>query len=188
MPERRVVETIEEDELPPVIKEEARRPLELPPMRPSVAQPQSPIEIVQTDVQQDEEGDVPDPEDFTTASEPEVVFAPEPEADDAEIIPYGGVMPMYKGGDAQLMIDIGDRLQYPEEARSMRIGGRVYVSYVVNKKGEVTNVKVARGVDPFLDREAVRVVKSLTGYTAGRQGRHPVNVPFTIPIRFVLMK
>ncbi len=62
----------------------------------------------------------------------------------------------------------------------------VYVSYIVGKDGKVRDVKVVRGADPFLDKEAVRVVKTLNGYKPGKQRGKPVPVQFTIPIRFVL--
>jgi TonB family protein len=96
-------------------------------------------------------------------------------------------MPVYPGGDAALMRFFAENTQYPPIARENEITGVVYVSYIVNKKGVVEDVKVVRGAnDPSLDTEALRVVSSLTGYSPGKQSGRPVKVQFTVPIRFYL--
>ena len=74
----------------------------------------------------------------------------------------------------------------PVIAQENGILGRVYVSFVVNSKGKIENVKVARGVDPSLDKEAVRVVESMPEWKPGKQGNKAVKVSFTIPVNFVL--
>jgi protein TonB len=66
------------------------------------------------------------------------------------------------------------------------IQGKVYVNFVVEKDGSVGRMKIARGVDPSLDREALRVVGSLPGWIPGRQKGIPVAVSYTVPINFVL--
>ncbi len=78
------------------------------------------------------------------------------------------------------------QLIYPEEAAEQGIGGTVYVEFVVNKNGDVTNVKIKRGADPLLDAEAIRVVKSSPQWKPGKQRGQVVNVAFTFPIMFVL--
>ena len=78
------------------------------------------------------------------------------------------------------------QLIYPEIAAENGIQGRVFVSFVVEPDGSVSNVRVVRGVDPALDREAIRVVKSSPRWTPGRQRGRPVRVTFTFPIIFVL--
>ena len=95
-------------------------------------------------------------------------------------------MPGYPGGDAALLKYIAETVEYPAIAKENGITGVVYVSYIVDRDGSIKDVKVVRGADPFLDKEAVRVVKTLRGYTPGKQRGKPVPVQFTIPIRFVL--
>ena len=95
-------------------------------------------------------------------------------------------MPGYPGGDAALLKYIGENTEYPAIAKENGITGVVYVSYIVGKDGQVRDVKVVRGVDPFLDKEAIRVVKTIKGYSPGKQRGKPVPVQFTIPIRFQL--
>ena len=88
--------------------------------------------------------------------------------------------------DLGLMKFIQKTTKYPPIAKENDITGKVYVTYVVNKKGKVTSVKVVRGVDKYLEAEAVRVVKLLPYTTAGKQRGKPVNVQYTIPINFTL--
>jgi TonB family protein len=76
-------------------------------------------------------------------------------------------------------------LEYPEIAGEKGIGGKVFVEFVVNKKGDVTNVTIKRGADPLLDAEAIRVVKSSPQWIPGKQRGKEVNVAFTFPIMFV---
>lgn len=76
-------------------------------------------------------------------------------------------------------------LEYPEIAAEKGIEGTVYVEFVVNKKGDVTNVKIKRGADPLLDAEAIRVIKSSTQWKPGKQRGQLVNVAFVFPIMFV---
>jgi len=78
------------------------------------------------------------------------------------------------------------RVVYPEIAKENGIQGRVFVQFIVNSKGEVANVMVARSIDSLLDREAVRVIQSLTGWTPGKQRGKAVCVSFTVPINFQL--
>ena len=81
---------------------------------------------------------------------------------------------------------IANNINYPVSAQENGIKGRVYVTFVVDKTGEVANAKIARGVDPALDREALRVVNSLPKWTPGKQRGQTVNVSFTVPINFAL--
>ena len=95
-------------------------------------------------------------------------------------------MPVFPGGDLGLMKYIQKNVKYPPIAKEYNITGKVYVSYVVDKSGAVTNVKVVRGVDKNLDAEAVRVVKSFPKYKPGKQRGRAVRVLHTVPINFTL--
>ena len=81
---------------------------------------------------------------------------------------------------------IGENLKYPEEAAQNKISGKVYIMFIVETDGSVSNVKIARGVDPILDAEAIRVVESSPKWKPGKQRGKNVRVSFTFPINFVL--
>ncbi len=95
-------------------------------------------------------------------------------------------MPEFPGGEAALRRFIATTIRYPQIAQENGIQGRVYVQFVVDRDGSVTNASVARGVDPSLDREALRVVNSLPKWKAGMQRGKPVRVSYTVPINFQL--
>ncbi|MDE5705517.1 energy transducer TonB [Muribaculum sp.] len=95
-------------------------------------------------------------------------------------------MPQFPGGEAELMKYIQKNLKYPPVAMENNIQGRVVVQFVVTKTGKIGEVKVARGKDPDLDKEAVRVVKSLPDFIPGKMNGQSVNVWYTLPITFKL--
>ena len=95
-------------------------------------------------------------------------------------------MPEFPGGDLGLMKYIKKNIKYPKIAKDNNITGKVYVSFIVDKSGSATNVKIVRGVDDNLDAEAIRVIKSLPKYKPGKQRGKAVRVMFTIPINFKL--
>lgn len=94
--------------------------------------------------------------------------------------------PTFPGGDAALMKFIAENTKYPEIAKENSIQGRVYIQFVIDKVGNVTKVTVAKGVDPYLDNEAVRVVKTLPKWSPGKQRGKPVPVTYIVPINFKL--
>lgn len=95
-------------------------------------------------------------------------------------------MPEYPGGDKALRNEIAEKIKYPEEARKKGIQGKVFVTFVVDEQGAVTNVKIARGVDPSLDNEALRVISTLKTWKPGKEKGKAVKVAFTVPINFAL--
>lgn len=128
--------------------------------------------------------------DFKEDAAVKIVEFNEEEAEVEEYVPFVVVeeMPTFgEGGIDQFRNEyIGKNLKYPDVAAENGIQGRVYINFVVEPDGRVTNVKVVRGVDPSLDKEAVRVVSSSPKWKAGKQRGKPVRVQFTIPIIFVL--
>ncbi len=94
--------------------------------------------------------------------------------------------PAFPGGDAALMKYLSSHIQYPTMAQENNIQGKVVVQFVVEKDGHVGDVKVVRSVDKDLDREAVRVCKSLPKFTPGRQNGQAVRVWYTLPVNFKL--
>jgi TonB family protein len=95
-------------------------------------------------------------------------------------------MPEYPGGQPALMIFIRDNIKYPPEAAKANIQGTVTVKYVINTEGKVEDVTVVRGVDPSLDKEAIRVIKSLPDWNPGSQAGVPRNVLYALPVKFSL--
>ena len=96
------------------------------------------------------------------------------------------VMPKYPGGEEALRVDISKSVKYPDEAKKKGIQGKVYVTFVVNEEGKVVDSKIARGVAPSLDKEALRVMSELKTWTPGEQKGKPVKVQYTVPINFAL--
>ena len=95
-------------------------------------------------------------------------------------------MPEFPGGEIALHNFISGAIQYPEIAKENGISGKVYVTLVIDNTGKVKNPVIARGVDPALDKEALRVVNSLPDWTPGMQRGKPVNVSYTLPVEFKL--
>lgn len=95
-------------------------------------------------------------------------------------------MPMFPGGDAELLKYIGEHTNYPEVAKENNIQGRVIVRFCVTAKGTVSQISVLKGVDPELDKEAMRVVSTLPAFKPGKQGGKPVPVWYMVPITFTL--
>jgi periplasmic protein TonB len=115
------------------------------------------------------------------------VSAEEEYLEEEEIFTIVEEMPTFAGGDISKFRDfISKNLKYPDYAAENGIQGRVFVGFVVERDGSVSNVKVIRGVDPLLDKEAVRVVKSSPKWTPGKQRGVPVRVTFTFPVVFSL--
>lgn len=95
-------------------------------------------------------------------------------------------MPEYPGGEKALIIDLASGIKYPDEARKNGIQGKVFVSFVVDEQGKVTDAKIARGVDPSLDKESLRVVNELKTWKPGKEKGKAVKVAYTLPIMFAL--
>lgn len=95
-------------------------------------------------------------------------------------------MPRFPGGDAALMKYLSSHIQYPTMAMENNVQGRVVVQFVVTKTGKVGEVKVVRSVDRDLDKEAVRVCKTLPDFIPGKMNGQAVNVWYTLPVSFKL--
>lgn len=95
-------------------------------------------------------------------------------------------MPSFPGGQGALMSYLNSNVKYPVVAQENGVQGRVIISFVVERDGSISDVKVARSVDPSLDREAQRVVKSMPRWTPGKQNGQTVRVKYTVPVVFRL--
>jgi len=162
-----------EEEIIPITRQEVKPPPPPPP-------PPEVIEIVEDEVEIEKELEIED----TETDEDEIIEIEE--EDDEEFFMVVENMPEFPGGDLGLMKFIQKNVKYPAIAKEYNITGKVYVSFIVDKQGKVTNVKIVRGVDKNLDGEALRVVSALPNYKPGKQRGKPVRVMFTIPINFTL--
>ncbi|MGE5406554.1 MAG: energy transducer TonB [Methanosarcina sp.] len=109
--------------------------------------------------------------------------------EDVPEIPFTVVeeMPLFPGGDAELMSYIATHLIYPPLAQENNIQGRVTVKFCVNSKGGISQISIIKGIDAELDKEAIRVVSTLPAFKPGKQGGVPVPVWYTVPINFKLI-
>ncbi|WP_282038163.1 energy transducer TonB [Saccharicrinis aurantiacus] len=171
-----------EEEIVPITRQEEVKPPP-PPPPPKVTDV---LNIVDDDVELDEELDI---EDSEVDEDMEIEFdmdLEEEETEDAPVFFIVEEMPEFPGGDLELRKYIAQSVKYPVIAQENGIQGRVYVQFVVSTKGAVEQVKVARGVDPNLDKEAIRVVQSMPKWKPGKQRGKAVKVSYTVPINFVL--
>ena len=93
-------------------------------------------------------------------------------------------VPTFPFGDVSKWI--AKNVKYPQIAAENNIQGKVFMNFVIEKDGSITDVKVLRGVDPALDKEAIRVIKSMPKWKPGKQRGKPVRVSFNLPITFTL--
>ena len=179
---QRSVEVIEE-EMVEITKQEQPKP-QPPAPKPQVTQ----IEIVDNEEEIEDEIEID-----AEVSQDEVIeeyFAPaeieEEEIVEAEIFKVVEVMPEFPGGAAKMMEYIQKNMKYPMMARESDIQGRVFVNFVVEPDGSISNVAVIRGIGGGCDEEAVRVVESMPKWNPGKQRGTAVRCAFTVPIIFKL--
>lgn len=171
-----------EDEIIPITRQQEITPPP-PPEVPKIAEV---INIVEDDVEIDDELDIADVEADQDTEVAIVEMTEEEEEEEAEVFFIVENMPEFPGGDVALRTYIAQNVKYPEIAKENGLSGKVFVQFVINQKGEVENVKIARGVDPALDKEAIRVVQGLPKWKPGSQRGKPVRVSYTVPINFQL--
>ena len=117
----------------------------------------------------------------------EEIAQPEPKREEEnKVFDVVEQMPSYPGGMGALMSWLSQNIKYPTVAAENGISGRVIVQFVVERDGSITDVRVARGVDPYLDKEATRVVKMMPHWIPGKQNGAPVRVKYTVPVVFKL--
>ncbi|MEI6455018.1 MAG: energy transducer TonB [bacterium] len=113
---------------------------------------------------------------------PQVIEQPQ----QAEIFTVVEEQPGYPGGEESRIKFLQDNIKYPEEAKELGIQGKVFVTFVVEVDGSITDVRVLRGIGGGCDEEAIRVVKAMPKWVPGKQRGVPVRVQFNLPIKFTL--
>jgi len=170
-----------EEEMVEITKQEEQKPqpVEMPKQT-------TQLEIVEDDVE------VEDIEINAEVDQSEVIddYVPveveEEEVTEAEIFQIVEEMPSYPGGEAKMYEYLGKNIKYPQIARESGIQGRVFVNFVVEPDGSVSNVKVLRGIGGGCDEEAMRVIKSMPKWKPGKQRGKAVRVSYTLPVVFKL--
>ena len=174
-------EVVLDEEMVEITKQEEQKPQPV-----EVPKQTTQLEIVQDDVE------VEDIEINAEMDQNEVMeeyVAPEIEEEEVveqEVFTIVEEMPGYPGGDAKMYEYLGKNIKYPQIARESSIQGRVFVNFVVEPDGSVTNVKVLRGIGGGCDEEAMRVVKSMPKWKPGKQRGKAVRVSYTLPVVFKL--
>ena len=185
----------EKDQVQDIIAEEEieiTRPENTPPPPPPPAAPvvAEELNIVEDDVELEQQEIVSSEDDATAAQQETFVAAPvveeEEEEEEQQIFTVVEKQPDFPGGTAELMKFLSKNIKYPVIAQENGIQGRVVCSFVVNRDGSIVDIQVMRGVDPALDKEAVRVIGTMPKWKPGEQRGKPVRVRFILPVQFRL--
>jgi len=137
------------------------------------------------DIKEEENKDEPPPPDVTPPDPPPIGDETVIEVQE-EIVEFPDVEAEFPGGAAAMMKWINENVVYPQTSIEMNEQGRVFLSFVVEKNGKVSNVVVERGVSPDLDKEAKRVVRKMPKWTAGEASGRKVRARCRLPINFQL--
>ena len=178
-------EVVLEEEIIPITQETPPPP----PAAPKIPVLSDQIDIVDDEIEVDDEMFMNLEDDASLGVEIMDYVEVEEEVVEEEAIPFQLVeeKPSFQGGDAnQFSKWVNSRLEYPEIAKENGVQGRVTLQFTVEKDGTVTKVRVLRGVDPSLDKEAVRVVSMYPKWKPGKQRDRAVPVTYTFPVIFQL--
>ena len=159
---------------------------EKPPPPPAPPQQTTIIEIVEDDMEIEDEIEIDVEADQETEVQDYIPVEEEEEEEEAQIFTVVESMPDFPGGDEARIKYLNENIKYPQMARESGIQGRVFVTFVVEKDGCVTDVRVLRGIGCGCDEEAIRVIKNMPKWDAGKQRGKPVRVQFNMPILFKL--
>jgi len=147
------------------------------------------LNVVEDDVDLEQQ-DIVTSEDNQKAAQTQTYVAPkvveEEEESSQPIFTVVETMPQFPGGDAALLQFLAKSIKYPVIAQENGIQGRVICAFVVNRDGSIVDAEVLRGVDPSLDKEALRVINTMPKWSPGKQRGKPVRVKYTVPITFRL--
>ena len=110
----------------------------------------------------------------------------EVKAQKSEVLTFAEQMPEFPGGMEAMYTFISKNVNYPEKLRAQGIEGKVILTFIVTKKGKIKKIEVIGHPEPLFAKEAVRMIKLMPKWTPGQQNKKPVNVKFTLPLRFQL--
>ena len=178
---QRVVDNISE-EIIPITEQRVEPPPPQPPPQVTL------INVVDNDVEIENEVEVniEFDEDVAMGEYEFIEEEEEEEIEEEQIFLVVENMPEYPGGEAEMYNFIGKHIEYPRIAKESGISGRVFISFVVERDGSVTDVHILRGIGGGCDDEAIRVIKAMPKWTPGKQRGKPVRVQYRMPIKFTL--
>ena len=173
-----------EEEMVPITEQEEPKQAPPPPEAPKVEEV---LQIADNDANV-EETTIQSNEDKGEAVEIKYVPAvvEEEEVEEQQIFQVVEEMPEFPGGMAECMKFLAKNIKYPTIAQENGVQGRVIVQFVVNKDGTIVDPVVVRSVDPYLDKEALRVIKAMPKWKPGKQRGKAVRVKYTVPVTFRL--
>ena len=179
-----LTEIVFEEEIIPITEQEQPKQAPPPPEAPKVEEV---LEIMDNDSEV-EESTIQASDDTQAAVE--VKYTPveveEEEVEEQQIFQVVEEMPEFPGGMGECMKWLGKNIKYPTISQENGVQGRVIIQFVVNKDGSIVDAQVARGVDPYLDKEALRVVGQMPKWKPGKQRGKEVRVKYTLPVMFRL--
>lgn len=173
-----------EEEMIPITEPEEPKQAPPPPEAPKVEEV---LQIAENDADV-QETTIQSSEDDNQAVEIKYVapVVEEEEPEEAEIFMVVEEMPEFPGGMAECLKFLGKNIKYPTIAQENGVQGRVIVQFVVNQDGSIVDPVVVRSVDPYLDKEALRVIKTMPKWKPGKQRGKAVRVKYTVPVTFKL--
>lgn len=179
-----IAEVVFEEEMIPITEQEQPQQAPPPPQAPPAEEI---LEIIEDDSKV-EESTIQASDDTQAAIE--VKYTPveveEEEVDEQQIFTVVEEMPSFPGGMGECMKFLSKNINYPSISQENGVQGRVIVQFVVNTDGSIVEPVVMRGVDPYLDKEALRVIKMMPKWSPGKQRGKPVRVKYTVPVMFRL--
>ena len=173
-----------EEEMVPITEQVEPKQAPPPPEAPKVEEE---LQIAENDADV-QETTIQSSEDDNQAVEIKYVapVVEEEEPEEAEIFMVVEEMPEFPGGMAECLKFLGKNIKYPTIAQENGVQGRVIVQFVVNQDGSIVDPVVVRSVDPYLDKEALRVIKTMPKWKPGKQRGKAVRVKYTVPVTFKL--
>ena len=179
-----LTEIVFEEEIIPITEQEQPKQAPPPPEAPKVEEV---LEIMDNDSKV-EESTIQASDDTQAAVE--VKYTPveveEEEVEEEQIFQIVEEAASFPGGIGECMKWLGKNIKYPTISQENGVQGRVIVQFVVNRDGTIVDAKVVRGVDPYLDKEALRVVNQMPKWSPGKQRGKAVRCQFTLPVQFRL--
>ena len=177
-------EVVFEEEIIPITEQEQPKQAPPPPEAPKVEEV---LEIMDNDSEV-EESTIQASDDTQAAVE--VKYTPveveEEEVEEQQIFQVVEEMPEFPGGMGECMKFLSKNIKYPTISQENGVQGRVIVQFVVNRDGSIVDPVVVRGVDPYLDKEALRVISTMPKWKPGKQRGKAVRVKYTVPVMFRL--
>ena len=179
-----ITEPIFEEEMIPITEQEEQKQAPPPPEAPKVEEV---LQIAENDANV-EESTIQSSEENNQAVE--IKYVPveveEEEPEEQQIFQVVEEMPEFPGGMAECLKFISKNIKYPTIAQENGVQGRVIIQFVVNQDGSIVDPVVMRSVDPYLDKEALRVIKMMPKWKPGKQRGKAVRVKYTVPVTFKL--